>query len=102
MISVLGPPPLELLARGRHSEKLFTKEGMYLGEFAACIADSLWLYPGSFKAGLDLLAPTSLEALETSLDNDKNENDNYGNNDNNNAQVEEKAQFLRFMRKMLQ
>ncbi|KAK8116056.1 kinase-like domain-containing protein [Apiospora sp. TS-2023a] len=65
IVALLGPPPKDLLARGHlatHSLNL----------------------SGTLTAGIDLLASTSLEELETHLAGD------------------EKRRFLEFMRKMLQ
>ncbi|KAI8947219.1 kinase-like domain-containing protein [Xylaria longipes] len=64
IIALLGPPPKSLLARGNLTSKFFSPEGQ-------------------FVSGIDLLAPTSLEATETNLTG------------------EEKRRFLEFMRKML-
>ncbi|KAG6025638.1 hypothetical protein E4U41_001495 [Claviceps citrina] len=67
MISALGPPPPELVARGQLSHKFFSAEG----EFSV---------PG-MKPGR-----SSLEEVETTLADDE----------------EERADFLRFVRRMLQ
>ncbi|GIJ87713.1 hypothetical protein Asppvi_006626 [Aspergillus pseudoviridinutans] len=65
MISLLGPPPLSLLAQGKASRKFFSDEG-------------------DFCAGIPLRDRIPLEDRETTLEG------------------QDKASFLRFMRKMLQ
>ncbi|KAI1855941.1 hypothetical protein JX265_012024 [Neoarthrinium moseri] len=65
IIALLGPPPKDLLARSHLASKFFSDEG-------------------TFTAGIDLPAATSLEEIETQLTS------------------HEKTLFLEFMRKMLQ
>jgi serine/threonine-protein kinase SRPK3 len=90
IVALLGLPPPELLARSHLAGKFFSDAGMAspIARFSTAsglgdLADTVAL-PGTFAAGIDLPASTSLEARETHLAGD------------------EKRRFLDFMRKMLQ
>ncbi|QPC74606.1 hypothetical protein HYE68_005358 [Fusarium pseudograminearum] len=76
IVALLGPPPKELLARGKLAHKFFSDEGK----------KDTTMHPisGTFIGGIDLPASKSLDEIETLLEGD------------------EKKQFLEFMRKMLQ
>ncbi|CAG8956198.1 hypothetical protein HYFRA_00012115 [Hymenoscyphus fraxineus] len=72
LISILGPPPLELIKRGRRSAEWFDENGK-------------WLEPDESQPDrLPLLASSSLEAVEENLDG------------------KDKEMFLRFVKSMLQ
>jgi len=86
MISLLGPPPLSLLAQGKLSHTFFSDEGkptfFLSGEcrYPLTLSDFL----GDFCAGISLQDRIPLEQRETTLEG------------------QDKANFLRLVRKMLQ
>lgn len=90
IIALLGPPPKNLLARGNLTPKFFTEEGKQFENFTPTLQPLAIdiLMPGTssgcFNAGINVPTSTSLEEIETDLAG------------------EDKVQFLRFMRKMLQ
>lgn len=87
MIRLLGPPPPGLLARGNLTRKFFSEEGKSTavllsrqGRYSLIMSDSL----GNFCAGIPVQEHTPLKERETTLEG------------------QEKEQFLRLVRKMLQ
>lgn len=89
IVALLGPPPKDLLTRGRLASEFFSDQSIVLLNEPS--APNLAFYPantanllGAFAAGIDLPTSTSLEEKETLLTGD------------------DKKQFLEFMRKMLQ
>lgn len=100
MIALLGPPPPSLLARSRLRDKFFSDQGELYNFFPSPIRTPrvLLSFPttnfplpqGEFSAGIPLPNSRPLEERETTL---------RATEDNN---EEDRASFLRFMRKMLQ
>jgi serine/threonine-protein kinase SRPK3 len=85
MISLLGPPPLSLLAQGKLSHKFFSDEGkppFVSGEFQCPLTMSDFL--GDFCTEISSQDRIPLEERETTLEG------------------QDKASFLRLIRKMLQ
>lgn len=100
MIALLGPPPPSLLARAKLRDKFFSDQGeLYRKKkIRSALVKCLSSFPptnfplpqGEFSLGIPLPDSRSLEERETTL---------RATEDNN---EEDRASFLRFMRKMLQ
>src|SRR5271170_1079831 len=90
VVGTLGPPPLDLLQRGKRSQEFFTEDGTYDILFLDSICFRFKrglltiLRPGRWKADVEVPQGTSLEQSEEFLE---------GKN---------KEMFLNFMRGMLQ
>lgn len=87
MISLLGPPPLSLLAQGKSSHKFFSSEGKKIAYVCLDKPETRSPSPGflgDFCAEIPLRARISLEQRESALEG------------------VEKLKFLNLIRKMLQ
>lgn len=81
VVALLGPPPLELLKQGSRSHEFFSDDGQY--RFISCLSRILINILGEWKADVPI-SENSLEKLEQ------------------NVKGEQKAEFVRFMKLMLQ
>lgn len=85
IVALLGPPPQDLLAQGKLTHKFFSDDGESSPTLARCLNRFLTCHRlGTFSGGISLPPRTSLEQRETTLEG------------------EDKEQFLRLVRKMLQ
>lgn len=84
VIGMLGPPPLDLLQRGKRRNEFFTPDGEFIQSSYPQFQPTLTEAIGQWRADIPIPEGMSLEASEENLEGD------------------EKAEFIRFMRSMLQ
>lgn len=84
VISLLGPPPLELLQQGERSHEFFAEDGMPATDPQTRYEAGLMDHTGEWKADIEVPQGRSLENTVTRLEG------------------EEKRAFLEFVRGMLQ
>lgn len=82
VIGLLGPPPLDLIKRGKRGPEFFADDGK--SQIVQTCSRNLIDNAGTWKAIIDLPSDVSLEDFESFMEGEK------------------KAAFLKFMRRMLQ